>query len=428
MGYQDQKVLIVGMGLSGCSMALFLAQRGAQVIGYDDRIRDVTYPCKVYSKVSDLNIEEFDFLAISPGIQENHSLYVKAREKNIPLIGEIELGAREIEATCIGITGSNGKSTVTSLITHVLNSSNRPALALGNIGVPLTSQMDQIKNKICVIELSSYQTEILSTPFLDFALLLNLTPDHLDRYKTFENYARAKFKIQNGLKVNAPFYVEESLVSLWKEHFTALNVRTYNGFLDSFINDKRLHEEKVLFFKTKGELEKQNYAAAITALKFLGLEDLEIMKGIASFKGLPHRCEYVATLNGTHFYNDSKATNIESVQKALGSFNAPLILIMGGQDKGLDFSTLLPYLKDKVRKIYTLGEVRDKMLRAFGQRFSVTCCSSLEHALRWAFKESQPGDTVLLSPACASFDMFQNFEHRGNEFKRIVNELQGEQQ
>lgn len=428
MRYQDQKVLILGMGLSGCSMALFLAQRGAQLIGYDDRIRDIPYSCKVYSKESDLNIEEFDFIAISPGIKKNHPLYVKAKEKRIPLIGEIELGAREIEATCIGITGTNGKSTVTSLITHVLNSSNRPALAVGNIGVPFTSQIDVAKNKICVIELSSYQTEILSTPFLDCALLLNLTPDHLDRYKTFENYALAKLKIQNGLKVNAPFYVEQSLLGFWKDQFTALNVSIYNDSLDTLINENRHSEEVALFFKSKGELERQNYAAAIKALKFLGLEGIEIMKGIISFKGLPHRCEYVATLNGIHFYNDSKATNIESVQKALGSFNTPLIMIMGGQDKGLDFSTLLPYLKDKVRKIYTLGEVRDKMLHTFGQRFSVTCCSSLENALKWALEESEPGDTVLLSPACASFDMFQNFEHRGNEFKRIVNKLKGEEE
>lgn len=423
--YQNQKVLVLGLGLSGQSMLSFLTERGAHVIGYDDRAQKKTHPCKIYSSIEELNFKEIDFIASSPGIKECHPVFIKAHEMQIPIVSEVELGAREIQTPCIGITGTNGKSTVTSMIAHLLNSANKPACALGNIGVPLTSRIDEIEEKICVLELSSYQTESLKSKFLDLALILNITPDHLDRYGTMQSYGAAKFCIQNALKKDGTLYLERTLSENWKSSISFEKTAFYNDFFAEWLS--QLKEEEQLFFGKKSILEKLNYSAAIAAVQPFGLTHKMILEGIQSFSGLPHRCEYVLTLNEVAFYNDSKATNIESVLKAVHSFDSPLLMIMGGQDKGLDFSTLLPYFKNKVKKIYAIGEVRKKMLSKFGRALEVTSCQTLEDALKLAHRQSQSGDTVLLSPACASFDMFRNFEHRGNEFKRIVNQLKGEQ-
>ncbi len=425
--YQKQKALVLGMGLSGRSMVSFLKKRGAFVLGFDDYLEIEDPPCSIYSSIHEIPFKDLDLIAFSPGVKENHPLILRAKKEKIPLIGEIELGAKELKNPCIAITGTNGKSSVTCLIAHLLTCAGRSALALGNIGIPLTSRVDEIKDQILVLELSSYQIEALKSKFIDVALLLNLSPDHLDRYGTFKDYGSSKFLIQNALKERASFYIEKELFKEWEDALFFQNLHFFNSSLDDLLKRVELDQKSILFFKKMSLLERLNCSAAIAACKAFSIEDEALVLGLQSFIGLPHRCEFVKTVNQVHFYNDSKATNLASVIKAVASFRTSLLMIMGGEDKGLDFSSLVPYFKDKVKKIYLIGEVREKMQRDFSSKFDVQTCLSLEEALQLAYQHGQPKDTVLLAPATSSFDMFQNFEHRGNEFKRIVNQLEGEQ-
>ncbi len=425
--YQNQKILVLGMGLSGRSMVSFLKKRGAFVLGFDDHVKIENPPCTVYSSIHEVPFKDLDLIVFSPGVKGDHPVILKAKKEGNLLLGEIELGARELKNPCIAITGTNGKSSVTALITHLLNCAGKPALALGNIGIPLTSRVDEIKDQILVLELSSYQIEALKSKFIDLALVLNLTPDHLDRYKTFKNYGSSKFLIQNALREAGSFYIEKGLSKNWEDFIFFQNLNFFNSFLEDLLKRVMLDQKSILFFTQMSALERLNCSAAIAACKAFSIEDEALVLGIQSFKGLPHRCEFVNTINQVHFYNDSKATNSASVIKAVTSFRTPLLMIMGGEDKGLDFSSLVPYFKDKVKKIYVIGKVKEKMQRDFSSEFDVQTCLSLEEALKLAYKHSQPKDTVLLAPATSSFDMFQNFEHRGNEFKRIVNQLEGEQ-
>ncbi|MCH9634195.1 MAG: UDP-N-acetylmuramoylalanine--D-glutamate ligase [Chlamydiae bacterium] len=422
--YQNQQILVLGMGLSGCAMVSFLSKRGAIVTGFDDGAGNKNFPCKVYSSINQVNFKEISSVVYSPGIKSSHPVFQAALKESIPLVGEIELGAREIKNPCIAVTGTNGKSTVVSLITHLLNTANKPALSLGNIGIPITSAIDNLTDEILVLELSSYQLEALKTPCIDLGLFLNLTPDHLDRYQTMERYAEAKFLMQKALKSKASFFIEKSLQANWSKFLQFKSVYFFNDFLDHFLDeiDEKIKES----FKYISPFEKLNFSAAIAVSKSFGVTNKDILHGLKSFNNLPHRCEFVKSVKQVKFYNDSKATNIESVIKAVTSFREPLIMIMGGEDKELDFSLLVPYFMNKVKKICLIGESRSKMYQLFSPHFNVEECICLEDAIKLAYQNSQPNDTVLLSPAASSFDMFQNFEHRGNEFKKIVNQLEGE--
>lgn len=403
--YTNQKVLVFGLGLSGRSAAKFLQKRGACVSGFDDKNREDA-PFEIYTDLEKLSLQSFDLIVYSPGIRKEHPLFKKAHALSIPLVGEIELAADALKGFVIGVTGTNGKSTTTALIAHLLNFAGRPALACGNIGKPLTEAIDELQDKIAVIELSSYQIEDLSLSILDIGLFLNLTADHLDRYHTMENYAQAKFKMQKLMKPGGVFFYEKELEVLWSELIDLNLSRPFN---------------------TKDLDAHQNVQGAYAVLKEMGISKETFLDGMKSFKGLEHRLEYVTEIKKRAFYNDSKATNIESVASALSSFNTPLILIMGGQDKGLDFSALLPYFKEKVKKVFVIGECKHKLKAAFSNAVDVHLCETLNEATHLAYKESLPGDTVLLSPCCSSFDQFKNFEERGRVFKTIVNQLEGVQ-
>lgn len=416
--YKNKNVLVLGMGKSGKSMAHFFHKRGAFVKGYDDKSKEDVFEdfCPIYHFITEVDISKFDILASSPGISFEHPLYKEAQDKNIKVIGEIEIGASSIKNRCIGITGTNGKSTTTSLIAHILNSANINAKAIGNIGVPITSIIDDLKDEILVIELSSYQIDQLKTPFLEMAFILNITPDHLDRYKTMENYTVSKLRIKNLLNDKGFFYLSKQVL-VHAEH-ELKNTSPY------FFDQPR--EEFNLFLNKFGEIEKKNYLAAICACEHFGLTKEQIIKGCSTFKGLEHRFEYVCDLNGVSFYNDSKATNIESVICAVNSVERPLIMLMGGEDKGLDYSILKAYFLKKVKDICLIGHVKTIMAKAFEKDFNVHLCDTLEMAVRKAYSIAKRKDVILLSPGTSSFDMFHNFEHRGESFKQIVKQLEGE--
>ena len=421
--YFGKKVLILGMGKSGISMARFLHQRGALCLAFDDNSKLEQYGdfCPIFSKIEDIDFNQLDAVVASPGVSPEHQVYKKALEKSLPIKGEVQLGLEAITNTCIAVTGTNGKSTLTSLISHVLNSSGLKARAVGNIGLPITSIVDKIEpHEVVVVELSSYQIDSLQSICLDLALLLNITPDHLERYGSMENYAKAKLSITNYIKKEGFLFTAKSLANQWRDYLSFKRIKFYDGELKRLLKLLGKNDSEV------GSFQEQNLSAVIAVLRFFNIAIRDIEEGLKSFTGLPHRCEYVETFDGTHFYNDSKATNIESVIKALTSFKKPIHLIMGGDDKNLDYSNLKPYFLDKVKEIYFIGQVKEKMAKVFEKEYSVNLCSSLEEATREAYKKSGTDEIVLLSPGTSSFGMFNSFEHRGDEFKRIVKHLEGE--
>jgi UDP-N-acetylmuramoylalanine--D-glutamate ligase len=425
--YKDKNILILGMGKSGQSMVHFFNKRGAFTQSFDDKVKDTNFEglCPIYSKIKEVNFSEIDLIGASPGIAFSHPIYQQAREHGIPVLGEVEIGVRAIKNPCIGITGTNGKSTTTSLIAHLLNSVEIKARAVGNIGTPITSIVGELEEaEIVVIELSSYQIDQLKTSFLDVALLLNITPDHLDRYINMECYAKSKFNIQDYMKRGGTFFISEELIKDWGEYLHYEKTRVFNDpddFNNTLLNDLIASQKMKI-----GPVEKKNYLAALCVCNHFYANTSEIIKGIKTFEGLPHRSEYVTAFNGLTFYNDSKATNIEAVIKAVTSFDKPLIMIMGGDDKNLDYSILKAYFLNKVKDICLIGQVKHKMADVFKDEFMVHICDSLEDAVKKAYEVSKQEDIVLLSPGTSSFDMFRNFESRGESFKEIVQQLEGE--
>lgn len=425
--HSSKHVLILGMGKSGRSMAHFFKKRGQSVISYDDVKKENDFDgfCPIFNNIQEIDFNQIELIAFSPGVSPEHPVFKKAKEYSISVRGETEIGVRELKNYCIGVTGTNGKSTVTSLTAHILNQAGVKARAVGNIGTPLTSIVDEVdSNEVLVIELSSYQIDGLESRFLDVGIILNITPDHLDRYHTLEAYAQSKWGIQKYFKEKGSLIVSKELKESWKCFSYHTHILTYDTTFDE--HAKRLEKLYHKSYAYVGPFEKQNYSAAILVCSLFNLTDEQIYQGISTYKNLPHRCEYVKTIQDVHFYNDSKGTNIESVIKAITSFNQPLIMIMGGVDKALDYSNLLPYFFNKVKEICLIGQVKEKMAEVFKKEYPVHLCQTLEEAVKKAYQRSQAKDTVLLSPGTSSFDMFNNFEHRGEEFKRIVQQLEGE--
>lgn len=416
----QKKILIFGLGLSGRALIDFYSKKNLPFIVFDDRANPNDHPFTVYDQIKDLPFDELSLIAYSPGIIKTHPLFMEANKRDLPMISEVEVGLKALNRPCMGITGTNGKSTTTLLLAHLLNALNHPALALGNIGIPLTQKVLEITHEEVVLELSSFQIDDLKAPYLKKAFLLNIEEDHLDRYHTFEAYKKSKLSIQNLLVPEGEFFIEKNVFEKYQKEITFKNVTLFDAELEK------------LYPKYKKELSslsyhfKLNLAAALKGLESFHLDRDLLLEAAFNFKHLAHRFEHVATHQGIEFINDSKATNLSAVISALQSFHQPVKLIMGGSDKGLDFSKLLPYFMNKVEKIYAIGEVQSQLQEQLGKHIQTETFASLEDAVHSAYKEVSRAKTILLSPATASYDMFKNFEHRGDEFKRIVHQLIGE--
>lgn len=412
-------VLVFGLGLSGRSLISFYKKRSVKLLGYDDQKSSEEFPFPVYSHLKNLPLDQIDLIAYSPGIPKSHPLFLEAKKRKIPCKSEIEIGVQEIKGRCIGISGTNGKSTVTLLITHMLNHAKIPAIALGNIGTPLTFKVDELKNEVVVIELSSYQIDGLQFPFLDQGLLLNISEDHLDWYGSYQAYKDSKFSLQNCVKKKGCFLLEEELYKTNRENIYFPHPKFFNSKVPY------ANEAWQKYWKSLGLIHQLNCSAACLALEPFQIEASLLLSGLQSFKGLSHRLEWVDQIEGRQFINDSKSTNIDALKQALCSFLDPICLIMGGKDKGLDFSPLVPYVKSKVKKIYAIGEIQNQIADQLSKGAKVETLGTLSLAFEKAFSESLPGEVILLSPGTSSFDQFKNFEHRGNEFKRLVSQLKG---
>lgn len=393
--------IVLGLGISGRSAAEFLLSRKVSVIGVDKKMDALLSHQEIQSLVceglvlsdEDIALNNVQQMILSPGIPLTHPLVVAAQKQKIEVIGEVEFAFRHIQNRCIGITGSNGKTTTTLLITHILNRAGIPARALGNVGFGLSKYLlNPNPNEVLVVELSSFQLETLKTHCLDFAVILNITQNHLDRYHSMQEYANAKLAIQQCLKKTGVLFVSRDVADQYGCVATVYDT-----------------EEK-----------QQNIQAAFAICSQFGITEEKFCREQESFSKPPHRIEKIAEIDGVAFFNDSKSSNIESVMYAVKQFTGPLILIVGGTDKGSSYTPWIACFKGKVKHVVAYGLAREKIEKEIGEHFPFTKVGPFAEAVNIAAAMGKNKDTVLLSPGCSSYDQFPNFEHRGNAFRELI--------
>jgi UDP-N-acetylmuramoylalanine--D-glutamate ligase len=445
----SKKLVILGGGESGVGAALLAKQKGYDVFLTDGSSLKEIYRNELLNagiefeegKHTDERILNADEVVKSPGIPEKNEMVKKIRAKGIEIISEIELAYRyKGNSKIIGITGSNGKTTTTALIYHICKTAGLDCALVGNIGFSFARQVATDPKPLYVAEISSFQLDDIKTFKPDIAILTNITEDHLDRYQyKFENYIRSKFRIAMNQDKNDYFIycLDDEVTMKYLDQFNiqskqlpiSMKKEPPNG---AFIKDGDMYVRtgndyvsmSVYDFALKGIHNQYNTMAACVAASTLELRKEKIREAVTTFQSLEHRMEPVATVRGVEFINDSKATNVNSTWYALESINKPTILILGGVDKGNDYSLIVELVKEKVKAIICLGTDNRKIHEAFGNITStIVNTGSAAEAVHAAFHFAEKGDVVLLSPACASFDLFKNYEDRGNQFKKAVKEL-----
>jgi UDP-N-acetylmuramoylalanine--D-glutamate ligase len=379
-------------------------------------------------------------IVVSPGVPAKLPPLDQARTKGVPVWSEVELAWRFLRGKLVAITGSNGKTTTTSLVAHLLKTAEIPMLVGGNIGVPLLALVERsLDTTVTVAEISSFQLETIEAFRPEIGVLLNLSPDHLDRHATFDEYARAKMRMfENQLDRDAAVLnaddpeVTRRMPSKPHIYWFSRQKRVAEG---TFIRDDKIvfradGAETVLARREeiplRGEHNVENVLAACAAAYLAGAAPAAIAAGVKSFPGVEHRLEFVAEISGIAFYNDSKATNVDATLKAVESFPGPLIVILGGKDKGSPYTPLREPLAKRARLAILIGAATEKIATDLEGVVALEQAGTLARAVEMAMERARPGDTVLLAPACASFDQFENFEHRGRIFKELVAALKNQ--
>jgi UDP-N-acetylmuramoylalanine--D-glutamate ligase len=449
MDLKGKKILVVGLGKSGLAAALFLRHRGAVVTVSDTRSA-AQLATEIPSLLEEgiivesgghglLTFRRQDLIVVSPGVPLDTAELVQARNFGLPIIGELELAARFLKGKTLAITGSNGKTTTTALLGEILDSAGLPTLVGGNIGIPVVALIDKSSDESwAVLEVSSFQLESTQQFHPKIAVILNITPDHLDRHGSFENYARAKeriFAAQNSedsvvLNADNPRAASASTSSkatvYWfsVEHPVSRGAWLENGYV-VYRSAQDAETERVMPLSgipLKGAHNVENVLAAVVAARLAGVSAEAIAKSIENFRAVEHRLEYVATLNGVEFYNDSKATNVDATAKAVASFSNGVHLILGGKDKGSDYTELTQLLQQRVCAVYTIGSAAAKIESQLRGVVTIHSCETLQNAVNAAAAAAHHGEVVLLAPACSSFDQFENYEQRGRIFKELVHQ------
>ena len=439
-----KRVLVVGLARTGLVTALFSAGYGATVTATDERpeaelaetaekLRAAGVKLELGGHV-DASFLDQDLIVVSPGVPANLPALQAARKKNIPVWSEIELAWRYLRGKLVAITGSNGKTTTTALVAHILKASNIPTLVGGNIGTPLLALVETSTDPaVTVAEISSFQLETIEAFRPEIGVLLNLTPDHLDRHGTFEEYARAKMRMFENqferdiavLNADDPEITKRMPAKPHIFWFSRQKRVASGAFLrDNEIIFRNEGSETVLARRDqiplRGEHNVENVLAACAASYLAGATPAAIASGVKSFRGVEHRLEFVAEISGVQFYNDSKATNVDAAVKAVQAFPGPLLVILGGKDKGSPYTPLRNLLHERARLALLIGEAAQKIAAALQDVVEINHAGTLERAVQIAIEYAQPGDTVLLAPACSSFDQFENYEQRGRVFKELV--------
>jgi UDP-N-acetylmuramoylalanine--D-glutamate ligase len=444
---KNKRVLVVGLARTGVATALFCAAHGADVTATDSRgeaeigeeiakLRAETVKLELGGHQEQTFLEQ-DLIIPSPGVPADAPLLQAARAKGVTIWSEIELAYRFRRGKLIGITGSNGKTTTTSLVEHILRAASFPTILAGNIGTPLISCVERMTNDtVTVVELSSFQLELIHTFRTDISVFLNLTPDHLDRHHSMELYSKAKARIFENqgeedfaiLNADDPATTPLAPTRPHVYWFSRKQRAAQGAFLRGddivFRNDGR--EEVVLKREEvplPGAHNLENVLAAIAAARIAGASAKAVAEGVRSFAGVEHRLEFVAEINGVRYYNDSKATNVDATLKALDAFSGRILVILGGKDKGSDYTALQGPLRERAILALLIGAAADKISNQIDGSVTIERAGTLERAIEIASHTARPGDVVLLAPACASFDQFENYEHRGRVFKALVHEL-----
>jgi len=449
LGAEGRLLVILGSGESGVGAALLGKQKGYDVFVSDSGNIKENYKKELIDNGIDFEegvhttekILKADEVVKSPGIPEKNEMLKKIRAKGIPVISEIELAYRfKGDSKIVAITGSNGKSTTTSLIFHICKKAGLDCALVGNIGYSFAKQIAEDPKLLYVAEISSFQLDDIKDFRPDIAVLLNITEDHLDRYDyKFENYINSKFRIvENQQESDYFIYCEDDEVIM--QHLQNIIIKTNplpfsmkhevnkGAWIKSDQMMLRVLEERISMsiydFALKGKHNQYNTMAAGIAGATLGIRKEKIREAVSDFHSLEHRMEHVATVRGVEFINDSKATNVNSTWYALESMESPVVLILGGLDKGNDYSLIEDLVKEKVKAIVCMGVDNSKIHKAFeGIVSPIVDTASAEDAVKSAFRLAAKGDVVLLSPACASFDLFKNYEDRGRQFKEAVKNL-----
>lgn len=440
----DRRIGVVGMARSGLAAARlatrlkgqpFVSDSGdtAKLRAQCDELLALGVPFETGGHAD--RLLTCDYLVVSPGVPQKAEILAKAREKGIPIFSEIEYASWVCQGPIVAVTGANGKTTTTTLLGEIFTAAGYDTYVCGNIGKPFADvALDVTEESVAVVEVSSFQLETIDEFHPEVALILNLTPDHIDRHGSFEAYRQAKYRItenqtaEDALVLN---YDDNSTMAdnpstaARKQYFTIRNVSGCNAWVEEgALWAKRDGKAKKIIacdeIAIKGPHNLQNAAAATVAAMHYEIDPDTVARVLKTFPGVEHRIEKVAVVAGVTFVNDSKATNVDSVRWALRSMTTPVYLIAGGRDKGGIFADLIPEGEGKIKSIVAIGEASRIIFDAMGKAFPVQFAGSLQEAVEKCFEMANPGETVLLSPGCASFDMFDNYEHRGRVFKEAV--------
>jgi UDP-N-acetylmuramoylalanine--D-glutamate ligase len=453
MELKNKRVLVVGLGKSGLSAAMFLRGQGARVTVSDTRSAvalEKEIPALLEAGVMVeagghglLTFRRQDLIVVSPGVPLDTPEVKQAVAFGLPVIGELELASRYLLGRVVAITGSNGKTTTTTLVGKILHDAGVPTLVGGNIGLPVIDLVSESRaDTTSVLEVSSFQLETVAEFHPQIAVVLNITPDHLDRHHSFEAYAAAKTRIterqgpEDFLVLNA----EDKATQM-----VALKTKAQIYWFSSRRPIKQgafVHGESVMFLPRegakaepimpvseihlKGSHNVENVLAAVCAARLAGVSAEQIRAAVAGFRAVEHRLEFVAKIDDVEFYNDSKATNVDATMKAVASFDSGIHLILGGKDKDSDYSQMSELLRERVKVVYTIGSAAEKIEHQLRGVVKMMSAGTLQAAVRDAAAGAVAGDVVLLAPACSSFDQFENYEHRGRVFRELVVGLSSE--
>ena len=433
------RVIIIGGKESGVGAALL-----GQSLGYQVMVSDagpVVSPFRGELERSHITFEEgghsegladdFDIMVVSPGVPSTSTVVTEFLSSGKEVISEIEFAWRNIgEGRLIGITGSNGKTTLSSLIYHVMEEADKDVTLVGNIGYSFARMLATSRSEFYVCELSSFQLDQIVHFRPEVAIITNITPDHLDRYEyDMSKYAMAKFRITKNQEADEILILNKDDQETMKhiaDVYTAAQVKftSTDAISEGTYTSTSGKAYDISQTTLKGKHNQSNIAQAIEALQFVGINNNAIINGIATFNGLPHRLEFVGSVKGVDFINDSKATNVDSVWYALDAMTQPVIWIAGGTDKGNDYSAIHELVKTRVKHLICLGVDNQKLIETFGQALEgIEEAGSAKEAVQKAMKAAASGDVVLLSPACASFDLFKNYEDRGEQYKQAIKKL-----
>jgi UDP-N-acetylmuramoylalanine--D-glutamate ligase len=446
MNLENKRVMVVGLGKSGVAAARFLQAQGAVVTACDAKefAAEIT-GVKVQTGAAQWDgLEQQELVVISPGVPVQTAELERARSLGIPVIGEVELASRYLLGKTLAITGSNGKTTTTTLVGKILSDAGLVTQVGGNIGTPV---MELVATSTAetwnVLEISSFQLETSVEFHPEIAVILNITPDHLDRHGSFERYVAEKEKIfarqtlSDFLVLNADDKTTQMAAGRAKSQ-----VFWFSGARPHIKRGTFVHQNVIVFvaqegaamepilplveIPLKGSHNVENVLAAVCAARLAGVSAENIRESVKRFEAVEHRLQFVATVNGVDYYNDSKATNVDATMKAVASFAGGIHLILGGKDKDSDYTLLADLLRERVKAVYTIGSAAEKIGRQLAGVTKIVEAETLENAVSTAAAHAQAGEIVLLAPACASFDQFENYGHRGRVFVQAVEGLEAQ--